>query len=72
MSSRHSITNVRRLVRGALGACSRAEIRYAKRHDVADRMEKITFALRALEFALGIALADAKRPRAPRHLRRVA
>lgn len=70
--SRHSLTNVRRQVRGALGACTRADIKHGRRHDVVARIEGIARHLRDAEHELTIAITEAKRPRVPRHLKRAA
>lgn len=70
--SRHSLTNVRRLVRGAIGACTRADIRYGRRHDVVARIDAITRLLRDAQNELTIAITEAKRSRVPRHLKRAA
>lgn len=67
--SRHTLANTLRLVRGALGACARADVRYGHAADVELRLRQVRRALldaeRQLRFAVRDAL-DARRARVER------
>jgi hypothetical protein len=67
--SRHSLKNVRRQVRGALGATTRADARYGDRVDIELRLRLVRRALLEAEKQLGLAMRDA---RTPRQVRRAA